>query len=194
MIKICGWNGIGDKEVFSENDSMDVEEMKKLMKFVETNERISKELNLKKASDPLTFAKYALNSMGKRFGLGRIMCGNKPYRKRRLRTEKFESLLELAFMRGLNYIDYELLDLFNDRSRTYEGITITDPFVCGLLVDHMRYNWRESMSISSAVEYLSKHLPEDMVESCIQNIERCGWDSQYGYYGIRTSHEGLELA
>jgi len=195
LIKICGWDGIGDKNVFSENDSMDVEEMMKLMKFVETNERISKELNLKKASDPLTFAKYALNSMGKRFGLGRIMCGNKPYRKRRLRTEKFESLLELAFMRGLNYIDYELLDLFNDRSRTYEGITITDPFVfvCGLLVD--RLHDCHELSISSAVEYLSKHhLPKDMIESCIENIKRYGWDSQYGYHGIRTSLEGLELA
>ena len=113
IIKELGFKSFRDERVFSEEngDEIHIDVIQTIMGEVALNERLSAELEVKKAKgDPYVWIKYAFNKMGRQLGIAshkvKLMDGDKDYRKWSIRgisksndNDLFNNMLELAYMK-----------------------------------------------------------------------------------------------
>ena len=117
ILKVLGFKSFRDPAVFSERDTtINKSAVEALMNKVSENERLSTELEIKKAKgDPDTWIKYAFNKMGRLLGLTnhvvKLMVGKKKVRKWSIRGLNkiggkacwlYNESLEIAYMRYNN--------------------------------------------------------------------------------------------
>jgi len=113
IILALGFESFQDERIFSESAGIKINEdaIKTIMEAVALNERLSTELEIKKAKgDPYIWIKYVFNKMGRDLGIAggkvKLMSGDEENRKWSIRgigtskdNDLFKDMLELAYMR-----------------------------------------------------------------------------------------------
>ena len=180
LIKVCGFKDLMDDNKFTENDGtvVNVWELKQL---IAKNDRLKKEMNYEKAKgDAFTFLKYSLNFMGKTLGIGKLMTGNKPYRKWCLRTKEFMDMLGVVGPASVGYCG-ESLDVLGRalKANAWNHILDYERLVSKLTCVYAYSVWKDQenpntfvstfIPLRKIVSYVSKCVDRDIAEGYLKN-------------------------